>query len=93
MTLSPDRDGTPRQAIIQLMPPPFSQGWVGNIRKLAAEENVAVLWATHLVDEVDDADDIVMLAKGRVVDAGSPAELIARSGASDLTDAYSRLTG
>lgn len=36
MTLAPDRDGTKRQVVIQLMPPPFSQGWVGNIRKLAA---------------------------------------------------------
>ena len=36
MTLAPDRDGNPRQIVLQLMPPPFSQGWVGNIRKLAA---------------------------------------------------------
>lgn len=36
MTLAPDRDGKQRQVTIQLMPPPFSQGWVGNIRKLAA---------------------------------------------------------
>ena len=35
MTLAPDRDGKPQKAFIQLMPPPFSQGWVGNIRKLA----------------------------------------------------------
>ncbi len=35
MTLAPDRDGNPRQVVIQLMPPPFSQGWVGNIRTLA----------------------------------------------------------
>lgn len=36
MDLSPDAKGRPRRVIIQLMPPPFSQGWVGNIRKLAA---------------------------------------------------------
>jgi peptidylprolyl isomerase len=36
MTLAPDRDGNKRQVTIQLMPPPFSQGWVGNIRILAA---------------------------------------------------------
>ena len=35
MTLAPDRDGNPRQVVIQLMPPPFSQGWVGNVRTLA----------------------------------------------------------
>jgi peptidylprolyl isomerase len=35
MTLAPDRDGNERLVTIQLMPPPFSQGWVGNIRTLA----------------------------------------------------------
>ncbi len=43
MTLAPDRDpgspsgagGNARQVVIQLMPPPFSQGWVENIRTLA----------------------------------------------------------
>ncbi|HZF45736.1 MAG TPA: peptidylprolyl isomerase [Sphingomonadaceae bacterium] len=32
----PDRDGIARRVVIQLMPAPFSQGWVGNIRTLAA---------------------------------------------------------
>lgn len=36
MDLAPDRDGNARRVVIQLMPAPFSQGWVGNIRKLAA---------------------------------------------------------
>ena len=35
MTLAPDRDGNERKVVIQLMPAPFSQGWVENIRKLA----------------------------------------------------------
>jgi cyclophilin family peptidyl-prolyl cis-trans isomerase len=35
MTLAPDRDGNERQVTIQLMPPPFSEGWVENIRTLA----------------------------------------------------------
>lgn len=35
MTLAPDRDGNPRRIVIQLVPPPFSQGWVENIRTLA----------------------------------------------------------
>ena len=35
MTLAPDRDGEPREVVIQLMPEPFSQGWIANIRTLA----------------------------------------------------------
>ncbi|MEM1050764.1 MAG: peptidylprolyl isomerase [Pseudomonadota bacterium] len=35
MTLAPGRDGMERKVVIQLMPAPFSQGWVENIRTLA----------------------------------------------------------
>lgn len=35
MTLAPDAEGNPRTIIIQLMPAPFSQGWVHNVRLLA----------------------------------------------------------
>lgn len=35
MTLAPDAEGRPRTVVIQLMPAPFSQGWVHNIRLFA----------------------------------------------------------
>jgi cyclophilin family peptidyl-prolyl cis-trans isomerase len=39
-----------KRVVIQLMPPPFSQGWVGNIRKLAA----AHWWDGTSVNRVQD---------------------------------------
>lgn len=36
MDLAPNDAGKERRVVIQLMPAPFSQGWIGNIRKLAA---------------------------------------------------------
>ena len=50
MTLAPDRDGNTRHVVIQLMPPPFSQGWIGNIRKLA----VAHWWDGLSINRVQD---------------------------------------
>ncbi|MEO1046592.1 MAG: peptidylprolyl isomerase [Pseudomonadota bacterium] len=50
MELAPDREGNERRVIIQLMPPPFSQGWVRNIRKLAA----AKWWDGTSVNRVQD---------------------------------------
>ena len=50
MTLAPDARGAARRVLIQLMPPPFSQGWVGNIRKLAA----AHWWDGLSVNRVQD---------------------------------------
>ncbi|MFV0645116.1 MAG: hypothetical protein ACK5NN_11565, partial [Sphingomonadaceae bacterium] len=35
MQLAPDRQGSARQVVIQLIPFPFSQGWVDNVRTLA----------------------------------------------------------
>jgi cyclophilin family peptidyl-prolyl cis-trans isomerase len=50
MDLAPDAKGKARRAVIQLMPAPFSQGWVGNIRKLAA----AHWWDGTSINRVQD---------------------------------------
>lgn len=57
-----------------------------------AEDGTAVLWATHLIDEVADSDRIVVLDKGRIAAAGTSAELHAETGASTLDRAFARLT-
>ena len=54
---------------------------------------MSILWATHLVDEVAEADRIVLLMRGKITNEGTPAALIAQSGAADLTGAYVALTG
>lgn len=64
MTLAPDADGEAREVVIQLIPPPFSQGWVENIRTLArahwydgiavtrVQDNYVVQWGDpNAVDE------------------------------------------
>ncbi len=50
MDLAPDAKGKPRRVVIQLMPAPFSRGWIGNIRKLAA----AHWWDGTSVNRVQD---------------------------------------
>ncbi len=50
MDLASDAKGKPRRVVIQLMPAPFSQGWIGNIRKLAA----AHWWDGTSVNRVQD---------------------------------------
>lgn len=50
MDLAPDRDGNARRVVIQLMPPPFSQPWVENIRTLAR----ASYWDGSSVNRVQD---------------------------------------
>lgn len=50
MELAPDAAGHSRQVVIQLMPPPFSQPWVENIRTLAR----AHWWDGTSVNRVQD---------------------------------------
>lgn len=61
---------------------------VAHVRALARTEGVAVLWATHLVDEVGDADRIVILDRGQILADDTPSELLRTTGGEDLTDVY-----
>lgn len=76
MTLAPDRDGRERRVIIQLLPPPFSQGWVENIRTLARAHwwdgttvyRVVDNWVAQWGDGEDDGEPVKPLPEGlRVV--------------------------
>jgi len=66
---------------------------VQDIRELATEAQVAILWATHLVDEVEYADRVILIRDGQVVADGTPNELKDMAGTADLTDAYAALVG
>jgi ABC-2 type transport system ATP-binding protein len=66
---------------------------VDHVHALCEDPGVAVLWATHLVDEVRGTDQVVVLHEGRVVARGTSAEVVSRAGETDLATAFDRLTG
>ena len=59
----------------------------------AAERSVAVLWATHLCDEVGDADRVIVLHRGKVLADTTPAQLVATAGAATIEEAFLSMTG
>ncbi|MBL8666049.1 MAG: ATP-binding cassette domain-containing protein [Rhodospirillales bacterium] len=61
-------------------------------RALAAEEGCAVLWTTHLFDEVDATDLVILLNRGRIAARGPLAEINAAAGTASLAESFSRLT-
>lgn len=63
------------------------------VRALVAQDNLGVLWATHLFDEVAPTDHIVVLHKGRVLFTGSVPELLVAGKATNVSDAFRTLTG
>ncbi len=60
---------------------------------LRAERGVAVLWATHLCDEVPNADRVVVLDHGKVLADTTPAELVASAGTATIEQAFLAMTG
>jgi ABC-2 type transport system ATP-binding protein len=63
------------------------------VRSLVRDRGVAVLWATHLLDEVAADDAVVVLHRGKVLASGDVADVIAASGAADMRRAFIALTG
>jgi ABC-2 type transport system ATP-binding protein len=62
------------------------------VRGLIASEGMSVLWATHLTDEVDDGDEVIVLHKGLLLANGAVADLLKSTGAADLKSAFVALT-
>lgn len=58
------------------------------VEELARYQGVAVLWATHLVDEVQSASRLLVLNQGRIVFDGLSQDLIAQLGAQSLEQAF-----
>ncbi len=72
--------------------PPSRSDLLAYVLELKRERNMAVLWATHLVDEAEVADEVIMLHQGTIRQAGEPAELIRRAGLSNLHDTLVHFT-
>jgi ABC-2 type transport system ATP-binding protein len=57
------------------------------------ERQVAILWATHLCDEVPDADRVIVLHRGKVLTDTTPGKLVASSGKATIEEAFLAMTG
>ncbi len=62
-----------------------------HLRDLVAQTGLTVLWATHLLDEVASADDVVVLHRGRILATGSAQSIIASQEAKDIGEAFAAL--
>ena len=65
---------------------------LAHVRQLVRDEGLAVLWTTHLIDEIEPADQVVVLHEGRVLANGTAAEIVAAGGAGNIGAAFERLT-
>ena len=54
-------------------------------------EGISVFWATHLIDEVEDGDDVVVLSEGNLVAKGTVSDVIRSHGVENNQRSFSRL--
>jgi ABC-2 type transport system ATP-binding protein len=71
-----------------------SRGFLlAHVRRLCAERRLAVLWATHLIDEAGDWARVVVLHKGRILADGPVRQVVAEHGEETLGRTFEQLTG
>jgi ABC-2 type transport system ATP-binding protein len=66
---------------------------VRHVHQLAKTDNIGVLWATHLFDEVEPNDDLLVINRGKIVARGKAKDVVAETGAKDLGGAFRLLIG
>jgi ABC-2 type transport system ATP-binding protein len=63
-----------------------------HVRMLCREEGLAVLWASHLIDEVDDAGQVIVLHRGKILAQGAVADVVREARADTMRGAFDALT-
>jgi len=63
-----------------------------HVRHLCATDGIGVLWATHLIDEVDAGDQVIVLHLGQIRAIGDGAAICREAEAADLRNAFTKLT-
>ena len=62
------------------------------VLKLKKERKMAVLWATHLVDEAEKSDTVIVLNQGKIIKKSKPETIIKEFNSESLHDAFVTLT-
>jgi len=64
-----------------------------HVHRLCREDGLGALWATHLIDEVNPGDDVVVLHQGRVLAHGDVDGVTRAAGTATIGEAFGKLTG
>jgi ABC-2 type transport system ATP-binding protein len=71
---------------------PSRQAIVDYVHQLTVEKKLAVLWASHLIDEIYPDDHLIVLHEGKIKVNGTIDGVLKASGAPTIKDAFYALT-
>ena len=60
--------------------------FVKHVKDLCQSQSTGVLWATHLMDEIDDDDLVYILDHGEIIASGKLRDLLKSHNAQDVSD-------
>ncbi|BBL70079.1 ABC transporter ATP-binding protein [Methylogaea oryzae] len=72
---------------------PSRKAIVDYVHHLAAEQGIAVLWASHLIDEIYPSDRLIVLHQGKVRAQGAVPDVLQAANAADIAAAFRYYTG
>ncbi|GIR25656.1 MAG: 2-phenylethanol ABC transporter ATP-binding protein [Alphaproteobacteria bacterium] len=64
-----------------------------HVKSLCKKGDLAVLWATHLIDEIDKGEKVVIIHKGEIVESGDVLKIVKKTKQKNIRDAFNKLVG
>lgn len=65
---------------------------LAHIQKLCRIERMAVLWASHLIDEIDEGKKVIILHRGKIRAMGSVGEVVRANNKQNIHQVFDALT-
>ena len=66
---------------------------LNHVKNLCKKNKLAVLWATHLIDEIDKGEKVVIIDKGKVLDSGDVEKIVKKTKTKNIREAFNKLVG
>lgn len=67
------------------------QAILTHVKNLCKKKKLAVLWATHLIDEIDKGEKVIIIHNGKVLDKGEVSMVAKNNKSKNIRDAFNKL--
>lgn len=64
-----------------------------HVKSLCKKGELAVLWATHLIDEIDKGEKVVIIHKGKVLESGGVTSIVKKTKKKNIREAFNKIVG
>jgi len=62
-----------------------------HVKALSKKKKLAVLWATHLIDEIDKGEKVVVIHKGDILESGEVSKIVKKTKTKNIREAFNKL--